>query len=158
MADMYGALRSNEFWVKDVDAFRAWFDKFAFGDEIEFWIDEKGSGKVTKVSFGGEEQYPTAYPRFRDYLDSNEDGSPDEDSFFDLVEVPDLHAWATELREHLLPGEVFQVVAGGNEKLRYVGFTELIIAEDVDVPSFQAFYSDDNADSLRARMKGDSTV
>ncbi len=36
MADMYGALRSNEFKVKNVKAFQTWFEQYIFGDNTEF--------------------------------------------------------------------------------------------------------------------------
>lgn len=152
MSDMYGALRSNEFKVKDVEAFKKWFEKYRFGEEVEVWGDITGMGGSEDysgtISFGGEEQYPNAYPMM---------AIDEDDGFEEDTTEADLQVFADELRQHLQPGEVFQVVAGGNEKLRYVGFSELIIAEDVEAPSFQAYYSDDNADSLRARMKGDST-
>lgn len=143
MADMYGAVRSNEFKVKDVEAFKTWFFTYSFGDEIMVWVEDSNT-----VSFGGDEQYPNAYPMVKIL---------DEDGYDEETEEADLQKFADELRQHLMPGEVFQVVAGGNEKLRYVGFAELIIAQDVEAPSFQAYYSDDSKDTLRARMKGDST-
>lgn len=153
MADMYGALRSNGFKVKNVAAFKAWFFTYSFGDEIKVWADTKDSMGGPDdysgiMSFGGEEQYPNAFPMRKIY---------DADGYIEETEEADLQVFADELREHLMPGEVFQVVAGGNEKLRYVGFAELIIAEDVKAPSFQAYYSDDGHDTLRARMKGDAT-
>jgi hypothetical protein len=149
MADMYGAVRSNEFKVKDVAAFKTWFDGYHFGDEIDLWIENSVHDSFATASFGGLEQYPTAYPRITAYDEDDEDVDIAE------VEYADLQTFADELRQHLLPGEVFQVVAGGNEKLRYVGFNELIIAEDVETPSFQAYYSDDKAETVRARMKKD---
>ena len=33
MSDMYGAVRSNEFTVKNVEAFRTWFDGYIFGEQ-----------------------------------------------------------------------------------------------------------------------------
>lgn len=151
MADMYGALRSNEFKVKDVPAFKEWFRGYRFGDEIGVWPNENGFGGSDDHSgtiiFGGEEQYPNAYPMIATPLD--DDGFEVDDN--DSVEA-DLQVFADELRQHLVPGEVFQVLAGGAEKLRYVGFSELIIAEDVAEPSFRTFYTDDSADTLRARM------
>jgi len=152
MSDMYGALRSNEFKVKDIPSFLKWFEGYSFGDETQIWHTSDGvdgDGLTPgKVSFGGTEQYPNAYP-MRKILD--------EDGYIEEVEEADLTVFADELRQHLQPDEMFHVVAGGNEKLCYVGFSALIIAEDVDAPSFQVYYSDDEHDTLRARMKGDST-
>ena len=148
MSDMYGAVCSNEFKVKNFVAFRDWFDEYIFGDETELWVIKAGEGADATVAFGSEEQYPTAYPRVKQFEDPEATG---EDDWYDLVEA-DLETFAKELREHLADREVFQVVAGGNEKLRYVGFSELIIAEDVPKPSFTTYYSDDTPDDLRARM------
>ena len=153
MSDMYGALRSNEFLVKDVPLFKKWFEKYRFGDDIEIWTHLNGMGGPDdysgKVTFGGEEQYPNAYPMV---------AIRDEDGDIEDTEEADLQVFADELRQHLQPGEVFQVIAGGAEKLRYVGFSELIIAQDVEAPSFRTYYSDDDATTLRARMKGDETL
>lgn len=150
MSDMYGAVRSNSFKVKNVEAFRAWFDNFVFGNEIEFWVNETNEDGSGTVSFGGYEQYPTAYPRYRVYEDPEATG---EDDWFDIEEVPELDAWASELRMHLVDGEVFQVVACGNEKMRYVSYSELLVAQDIEKPVWTCVYTDDDQASLRKRMK-----
>ena len=113
MADMYGAIRSNEFKVRDVASFLAWFTQFHFGYAIEVWADRE----TREVSFGGYEQYPTAYPRVLD-----------GDGYYE--EVEDLTAYARAFAAHLEPGEVVNIVAGGHEKLRYVSFDQLLIAAD----------------------------
>jgi hypothetical protein len=116
MADMYGAVRSNVFKVKNVEAFKTWFNENAyFGSEIEFWGDVDGG-----ITFGGYEQYPSAYPR-----------KPYDDDF--EQEEWDLEAFATEVRKHLLPKEEFRVLAAGNEKLRYVAATHLAIDDTTAV-------------------------
>ena len=106
MADMYGAISSNTFTVKDVEKFKAWFEGYHFGDEVELFIREE----ERYVSFGSYEQYPSAHPRVMD-----SDGFPED---------ADLKTFAEELCEHLESGEVFSVTAGGNEKLRYVSFSQ----------------------------------
>jgi hypothetical protein len=112
MADMYGAVSSNWFVVKDVEAFKSWFEKYYFGEDIELFVHEE----TQEISFAGYEQYPSAYPRF--YDEESED----------YVEV-ELKQFALELAEHLEEGEVFALVGGGNEKLRYVSYDQLIIAK-----------------------------
>jgi hypothetical protein len=72
--------------------------------------------ETREISFAGYEQYPSAYPRF--YDEESED----------YVEVK-IEKFAIELAEHLEEGEVFAVVGGGNEKLRYVSYDQLIIAK-----------------------------
>ena len=130
MADMYGTILSNTFTVKDVDKFKAWFSEYYFGYEIELFINEK----ERHVSFGSEEQYPSAYPRIR--------GA-------DEVNDAELHCFSAELCEHLAEGEIFNVVAGGNEKLRYVSFTQLIIAQaHPDKPYYRCHSSDTDDEAL----------
>ena len=138
MADMYGAIRSNTFTVKDTEKFRAWFEAYHFGDEVELFIREE----ERHVSFGSYEQYPTAHPRM---IDS--DGFPIE---------ADLQKFAEELCEHLEAGEVFSVTAGGNEKLRYVSFDQLIIAQEhPKEPLYEHYSSDDGNDVLLKRVRGE---
>jgi hypothetical protein len=138
MADMYGAVRSNDFTVKDVEKFKAWFETYHFGYEIELFISEQ----ERCVSFGGYEQYPSAYPRR-----SDADGSPID---------ADLRAFAQELCGHLEHGEVFSVTAGGNEKLRYVSLDQLIIAQEhPNDPRYEHYSSDDGNDVLLKRLHGE---
>lgn len=117
MADMYGAIRSNEFKVIDRPAFVKWFNESVhFGHNIELWADADDG--VT-VAFGGYEQCPSAWPC--KVLDAND---PEVD---DPNEAWRLHEFAAELCKYLAPGVEFRVLAAGNEKLRYVTVTQLII-------------------------------
>ena len=110
MADMYGAIRSNWFAVKDADAFASWFEtECHFGYEVELWRDGE------RFAFGGYEQYPSAWPRFV------------ED---DEVHEYDLEYFAGLMRKHLAEGHELRVLAAGNEKLRYVNATHLVVAGD----------------------------
>lgn len=114
MADMYGAVRSNKFKVKDVEVFKEWFKKnVLFGCDIQVWVYSENT-----VCFGGCEQYPNAYPNVP---------AVDEDSF---VEPWDLEEFAEAVREHLLPGEELRVLAAGHKKLRYVGATYLVVTHE----------------------------
>lgn len=119
MADMYGAVRSNEFEVIDRSAFVEWFNNHVhFGHSIELWVVCDDDDGVT-VAFGGYEQYPSAWPC--QVLDADD---PEVD---DPNEAWDLDEFAAELRKHLAPGEEFRVLAAGHEKLRYVAVTHLVI-------------------------------
>ncbi|MGE3818894.1 MAG: hypothetical protein AB7I30_05620 [Isosphaeraceae bacterium] len=99
--------------MKDLTAFLEWFNRYRFGDAIEIWTDRERR----TVAFGGYEQYPSAYPV-----------KPDPEGFDEPLDDPEI--FARELAAHLEPGEVVNIVAGGNEKLRYVSFTQLIVAAD----------------------------
>jgi hypothetical protein len=135
---MYGAVRSNVFTVKDVEKFKEWFAGYHFGDEIGLFLNEE----ERHLSFGGYEQYPSAYPR---RLDA--DGLPID---------ANLETFAQELCEHLEPGEVFSVTAGGHEKLRYVSFDQLIVAQEhPQDPLYEHYSSDDGNDVLLKRLGGD---
>ena len=162
MADMYGTILSNEFKVKNVAAFKEWFKKYYFGEDITIFdhVEPDGSGTI---SYGSDEQYPYAYPRLpvgreltAEELDAmgldEEDLYPDH-YVSDDIEDACLETFAEELRKHLMPKEIFYVIAGGNEKLRYVLFQELIIAEDIpDGVIWENHCSDDDPDFLRKRF------
>lgn len=163
MADMYGVVLANGFRVKNVAAFKEWFKGYYFGDEIEVWVcceEPDGSGTV---SFGGDEQYPSAYPRLpagreltTEELEAmgldDEDLYPDDEVSEDIEEA-NLETFANELRQHLMPKEIFYVMSGGNEKMRYYLVQELIIAEDIpDVIIWENHCTDDDNDYLRKRF------
>lgn len=162
MADMYGTILSNDFKVKDVVAFKKWFKEYHFGDETQIFdrVEPDGSGTI---SFGSGEQYPNAYPRIPagrelsaeelEEMELEDDDLYPEDCISEDIEDADLETFAEELRKHLMPKEIFYVIAGGNEKLRYVLFQELIIAEDIpDVIIWENHCSDDDKDKLRKRF------
>lgn len=118
MADMYGAVRSNDFKVNDAEAFVKWFNESVhFGHEIRLWPVDTNT-----FVFGGYEQYPSAWP-----CQILDDEDPEVD---DPNEAWDLDEFAAELRKHLAPGEEFRVLAAGNEKLRYVAVTHLVISHE----------------------------
>ena len=64
MADMYGAIKSNEFKVKDADYFEQWFlANVSFGNDITIYreVDKEG---ITSFMFGNPDAYyPNAYPK-----------------------------------------------------------------------------------------------
>ena len=162
MADMYGTVLSNDFKVKNIAAFKEWFKKYHFGEEIEIFEHAEPDGSGT-ISFGSGEQYPSAYPQIIVYAEvpveeldlDDEELYPDDvvgDEIEDIIEA-DLETFAKELRKHLVPNEIFYVIAGGAEKLRYVLFQELIIAEDIpDVVIWENHCSDVDQDYLRKRF------
>lgn len=115
MADMYGAIRSNWFAVNDADAFRAWFEADChFGYEVELWDDELWDDDG-QFAFGGYEQYPSAWPR---YVEDDETHDYDLEHFAELI------------RAHLAPDAELRVLAAGNEKLRYVAASHLIVTHE----------------------------
>ncbi len=140
MADMYGAVSSNWFVVKDVEAFKAWFEKYHFGEDIELFPCEDN---LRTLSFGGYEQYPSAHPRCYDEMEEN-------------YEDVELKQFALELAEHLEEGEVLSVVAGGNEKLRYVSYDQLIIVKAyAEHPVYRTVTSEENHATLIGIVEAD---
>jgi hypothetical protein len=126
MSDMYGAIRSNVFRVKDVAAFKEWFTaECYFGEEIELWEDDEG------VSFGGYEMYPSAYPRMV---------TEDADEIDEVHPEWDLDRFAEEFSAHLIEGEALVVVSGGNEKLRYVA-AERLFVDSIGRVTFDSWYA-----------------
>ena len=119
MADMYGAIRSNEFQVKDPKAFKVWFEaNVKFGEDIEFWNDYQDPNTV---SFGGHGQYPCAWPNQLSPITEDDDYDLDDEQW-------DLDELAEEVRKHLCEGQEMRVLAAGHEKLRYVAATHLVIS------------------------------
>ena len=139
MSDMYGTVCSNDFKVKDVKAFTEWFNQFYFGDDIDISINEAEH----EISLSGAESYPSAYPRI--IAADNE------------IEDVELSDFAVALCQHLEEDEVFNVVAGGNEKLHYVAFSQLIIAQaHPDKPYFSNHGSDSDKSVLLGLVLGQS--
>lgn len=150
MADMYGAVCSNDFQVRDVEAFKALFDEYSFGGDVEVWAEE-GSDVV---SFGGYEQYPDAFPVKREHEDECSSAVlPDRPCDCAYEEEDATQEFAAKVRELMKPGEILHVVAAGNEKLRYVGCTELIVG--ADFPEFVVgfYYSDQPKSELEKRLR-----
>jgi len=155
MADMNGTVSSNDFKVKNVDAFNEWFDSTMFGDEIEVWVDTNDDG-TGSISFGGYEQYPTAYPK-GPVFDDPELTNLEEDAY-SIEEVDDLQSWADELCKHLMDNERFLVVAGGNEKLRYTGFDSLMVQQETNVVVYTSTYSDEDRNFTDSRLQRHQTL
>lgn len=126
MADMYGTICSNTFSVNDIEAFKNWFKQYHFGQDVRLFID----GDNKHVSFGGHGQYPSAFPRIWN----------DEEENYDDTDVVQ---FSQELCEHLSKNEFVNIVAGGNEKLRYCAFDQVIIHKDYpDQPVTQCISSE----------------
>ena len=137
--DMYGSVVSNTFHVNDEAAFRCWFDQYKFGDEIRVERVENNTredGRGVPLMFYGSEHYPSAYPRVPGDRDTETD---DTDA--------DLKEWAGELREHLLPDEIFYVVACGAEGARYAAAEELAVSHHKH--QFRSICSDARSDGER---------
>lgn len=123
MANMSATLTSCSFRVKDIEAFKAWFANYHFGDAVELYVDPHGY-----VSLAGEES--CAYPRKK--IDEDE-----------VEDVEDLKAFARELCEHLEDGELVNIVACGNENYRYAFYDQLVIAKShPDKPVYRCGTSD----------------
>jgi hypothetical protein len=123
MATTIMTLTSCSFRVKDIAAFKAWFERYQFGYDVQLCVDANGY-----ASFAGEES--CAFPRMID-----EDGN--------VQDVPDLATFSRELCEHLLDGELVNIVACGHEDYRYSFFDQLIIAKAYpDRPIYRCGTSD----------------
>jgi hypothetical protein len=128
MADMYGAIRSSEFQVKDAEAFQKFFEENCyFGGETNLWIVDEDT---RTFAFGGYEQYPSAYPRL----------PFSEESPAEHVGEWGLAAFAKAFHEHLAEGHNLVVVAAGNEELRYVAAQRLTVHSD-GTGTFDEFYA-----------------
>ena len=123
MADMYGAVRSNSFQVKDPEAFKSWFaESCNFGSETELWEESDNT-----FAFGGYEQYPSAWPRIWNEAECCSDEW-------------DLDVFGRQFAQHLAEGHNLIVVSAGNEKLRYVAAQRLEVRWD-GVATFDDWYA-----------------
>jgi hypothetical protein len=102
MANYYAEFRSNYFRVQDVEAFRAWCEKW----NVKFIPEALPDEPNPLVGFVNSGFYEAGIPS--EYYDDEKD-EYDEDSNFIM-----------ELSEHLQDNEVAIVMEVGNEKLRYL--------------------------------------
>ena len=112
MANYYGSARSNEFRVKDIDAFK----KAAAEINVGVWVDDPAAGLVSAYS---EDPDGAGWPSWV-YRELPEDAPDDVDEY---VEV-DLAAFVAP---HLADGSVAIFFEAGAEKLRYVVGTALAV-------------------------------
>jgi len=132
VADEYGAVVSNDVKVKDVLAFTRLVQSVDWGDSsVEVFASDKHgddrdplTAEPGTVSFGGYEQYPHAVPSIPYNLDDDEDVVKDEDRELDLDD------FVRKMKALLEPGEILNVFACGNEKLRYTESSQFIIPAD----------------------------
>ena len=120
MADMYGATCSNKFRVVDETAFKEWIGGYELGWGVQVHVIEQHDDGSADVVIGGDDQYPQPWPKSRSSTEAEHD---DEN----LVEWDD---FARELAGHLAEGATAYIVAGGNEKCRYAGISELAVTRE----------------------------
>ena len=145
MADMYGSILSSHFRVKDTEAFWEWLKHYSFGScNVEFYVSDP---EQKLVSFGSADaQYPSAYPQKNVYDENSED--------MELEDI-DINVFAKEFCEHLQDGEIVNIVAGGNEKLRYVSFDQLVISQaHPDKPFCRSVCTDDSKEYCLSLIHG----
>lgn len=129
MSMTQSVIRSNSFKVKDIDAFKEWFNNNVYyGHNIKIWLDD-GS-----LVFGGYTEYigttPCMIDNDKGWLD--EGLSPEETAKEIRKQVADewnLDEYATEIRKHLADGEEFRVITVSHDKLKFVLAERLIITD-----------------------------
>lgn len=135
---MFGAIHSNEFQVRDVDAFFDWLE----AENISWCAeDERGLIRVLagdRLKFHGKARYPNALPKT--WFEQSEEWKP-----------VDVHGFCAGLRRHLAPGAVACIMAGGPELDYYLGFSELIVTGGDHV--YQHAFTDDTDEQIVARLK-----
>ncbi len=112
MANYYASARSNEFRVKDVDAFAEALSNY----EIGMWVDDLAAGLVSIYS---QDSDGAGWPSWV-YVELPEDAPEDAE---EMVEV-DL---AKIVAPHLVDGSVAIFFEVGAEKLRYINGTALAV-------------------------------
>lgn len=117
MANYYGTTRTNYFHVKDADAFRSFMSKVVVDeDSIHLWEDTDRDGNLV-FGFG-------CYGSILGLPPEDVDDENDFDFDFDYDEFID------KLSEHLVKGDAAIIVEIGNEKLRYLTGSAMIVTEN----------------------------
>lgn len=98
MANYYETARSNYFFVKDVDAFKAELDGSGLG------IETRKVGDLTQVGL---------------FADDSQAGSFFEKYDQDTYEATELD-WTLIFKQHLVDNQVAIIMGAGAEKLRYI--------------------------------------
>lgn len=99
MANYYGQTRSNYFFVKDAEAFKAELAKYP----VEIITQEKDG----KTLYG--------------FMDTDPNGGGDASSYYDEEEQDSEMDWADFFKRHLADGWVAIIMHTGAEKYRYLG-------------------------------------
>ena len=111
---------SNKFHVADETAFMEWINGYELGWEVLVHVIEQYDDGSADVVIGGDDQYPQPWPKNRASTKAEHD---DEN----LVEWD---VFARELAAHLGKDATAYIVAGGNEKCRYAGISELAVTRE----------------------------
>ncbi len=130
MANLYGSARSNYFRVKDANAFHEWTER----RQLEVFKSDK---EADVVAINPSEDSDGAWPSY----------DLEEDAEFEL---------ATELAEHLVPGQVAVLLEVGAEKLRYL--TGLAIAVNAEGGMVELTLSDIYRTAARAFRVPESEI
>lgn len=116
MANYYCSVRTNYFHVKDPNAFREFMQTVvADEDSVHVWEETDRNGDLT-FGFGC---YGTVLGVATDGTDGDEEY---EDEY-------DFEEFIYQLSEHVAPGDAVIMIEVGNEKLRYLVGTALIVTE-----------------------------
>lgn len=116
MANYCCAIRTNYFHVKDPDAFREFMDKVvACEDSVNVWEDQDRAGK-TVFGFG-------CYSQILGIPVHTEGDGVDDDDFEDY----DYNEFVSGLSELVAEDDAIIILESGNEKLRYLMGSALVI-------------------------------
>jgi hypothetical protein len=97
MANYYESARSNYFFVKDVDAFKAELDGSGLG------IESRKVGELTQVGLFASEENGFPFEKY-------------DQETYDSTELD----WADIFKRHLVENQVAIIMGAGAEKLRYI--------------------------------------
>lgn len=136
MANYESCIRTNYFHVNDPEEFKKYMRRvYGTEDSVELW-EEKDSDGNPVFGFGTMGGIGGVYPE----VESTEDI---EDSDYDTV-INDLHTFVAD-------GDAIIILECGNEKLRYIVGSAIVITKD----QCESLDIADLAASLAAKLLGD---
>lgn len=120
MANYYGNTRTNYFHVKNPDAFRDFMKTVgASEDNVHLWEETDRNGEPI-----------FAFGCYGTILGVATDGTDGVEDYGDDGEYYDFEEFVFQLSEHVAPNDAVIVIEVGNEKLRYLVGSALIVTDD----------------------------
>lgn len=117
MANYYCSVRTNYFHVKDPEAFREFMQTVVTcEDDVHVWEEIDRNGDLT-FGFG-------CYGSVLGVITNGTDGDEEYEDDYDFEE------FVYQLSEHVAPGDAVIMMEVGNEKLRYLVGSALVITEN----------------------------
>ena len=135
---MLGTVQSNEFKVRDVEAFFAWLE-----DKGYSWCTEDEDREVLAspkgiIEIQGKAWYPCAVPKLYDPIE-------------EIWNPVDSEIFACEFQQHLVDDGVVLILAVGASGSSHTGYSELMISRETF--HYGHVFTDDTDEEIKTRLQ-----